>query len=136
MKIMELSIVLVAIILLGVLWIFLISKRSQKLSRSDYSLVCKEWESVSKRVEYDARHAVLEADKLVDFVLKRKGYEGQMSDKLRKAEGTFSNANALWSAHKLRNKIAHEIGFEVSNKDAKHALSAFKQALWDLGLRL
>ncbi|MBI5413347.1 hypothetical protein HZA42_03310 [Candidatus Peregrinibacteria bacterium] len=133
---MELGIFLVAVILLGVLEIFLILKRRKKLSKSDYSLVCKEWESVSKRVEYDARHSVLEADKLVDFVLKRKGYEGQMSDKLRKAEGIFSNSNALWSAHKLRNKIAHEVGFEVSKEDAKSALSAFKQALWDLGIRL
>lgn len=133
---MELSIILAAIILLGVLEIFLILRRCRKLSKSDYSLVYKEWESVSRRVEYDARHAVLEADKLVDFVLKRKGYEGQMSDKLKKAEKIFSNINTLWSAHKLRNKITHEVGFEISKEDAKRALIAFKQALCDLGVKL
>ena len=45
----------------------------------------------------------------------------------------FSNLNAVWRAHKLRNAIAHEAGFEVSYKQAFNALAIYKEALKDLG---
>jgi hypothetical protein len=49
------------------------------------------------------------------------------------AKDTWSNANAVWTAHKLRNQIAHEPGVTVTYEDARQALGAFKQALKDIG---
>lgn len=61
--------------------------------------------------EIELKHAVLEADKLVDHILKLKGYEGDtFADKLRSAEESMSHLtyNEIWQGHKVRNRIAHE----------------------------
>ena len=77
---------------------------------------------------------VLEADKLLDQALRERGIKGEtMGERMKTAKDTWSNANAVWTAHKLRNQIAHEAGVTVSYEDARRALGAFKQALKDIG---
>ena len=56
-----------------------------------------------------------------------------MGDRLKRVGGKFSNLNAVWRAHKLRNAIAHETDLEVSYKQAFNAVQIYKQALKDLG---
>jgi hypothetical protein len=78
--------------------------------------------------------AILEADKLLDQALKERGIKGEtMGARMKTAKDSWTSANAVWSAHKLRNQIAHESGVTVSYDDARRALSAFKQALKDMG---
>ena len=78
--------------------------------------------------------SVINADKLVDRALKDSGLKGNtMGDRMKLMNKNFSNRNAVWDAHKLRNKIAHESGTIVGYDDARHALGGFKQALKDLG---
>lgn len=78
--------------------------------------------------------AIIEGDKLLDKAMNEMGLPGKtMGDKLKKSGGRFSNLNGVWRAHKLRNAIAHETGFEVSYKQAFNALAIYKQALMDLG---
>ena len=78
--------------------------------------------------------AVIFADKLVDAALREKGFTGEtMGHRMKKATSTWSNANAIWSAHKLRNRLAHEADAEASYEEARKALASFKQALKDLG---
>ena len=77
---------------------------------------------------------IIEADKLLDKAMIEMGVPGKtMGDRLKRAGSRFTNLNAVWRAHKLRNAIAHESGFEVSYKQASNALAIFKQALKDLG---
>lgn len=61
----------------------------------------------------ELKHAVLEADKLVDFILKKKGYKGEtFAERLRSAE-PYINHNIyqnIWNGHKIRNQIAHDDG--------------------------
>jgi hypothetical protein len=77
---------------------------------------------------------VLEADKLLDQALRERGIKGEtMGERMKIAKDTWSNANAVWTAHKLRNQIAHESGIVVNYDDARRALGAFKQALKDIG---
>jgi hypothetical protein len=77
---------------------------------------------------------VLEADKLLDQALRERGIKGEtMGERMKIAKDTWSNANAVWTAHKLRNQIAHESGVVVSYDEARRALGAFKQALKDIG---
>jgi len=45
----------------------------------------------------------------------------------------WSNANNVWTAHKLRNQIAHEPDVRLDYDGARRALTAFKQALKDIG---
>lgn len=77
---------------------------------------------------------IIEADKLLDKAMNEMGIPGKtMGDRLKKSGDKFSNLNAVWRAHKLRNAIAHESDLEISYKQAFNALSVYKQALKDLG---
>lgn len=78
--------------------------------------------------------AVLEADKLLDQALREKGVAGQtMGERMKAYNSRWSNANAVWSAHKLRNRVAHETDVQVSFDDTRRALGGFKQGLKDVG---
>ena len=55
---------------------------------------------------------------------------------MKKAGQLFSDRNGIWSAHKLRNRIAHELDVKVSEKETRTALTQFKKALRDLGIKL
>lgn len=77
---------------------------------------------------------IIEGDKLLDKAMVEMGVSGKtMGDRLKKAGGRFTNLNAVWRAHKLRNVIAHESDVEISYKQAFNALAIYKQALKDLG---
>lgn len=78
--------------------------------------------------------AILNADKLVDLALKQSGFKGQtMGERMRSAQSKWSDPNKIWSAHKLRNQLAHEHDTRVSYDQARYALAQFRQALRDLG---
>ena len=77
---------------------------------------------------------IINCDKLLDKAMVEMGIPGKtMGDRLKKAGGRFSNLNAVWRAHKLRNVIAHESDIDISYKQAMNAVSVYKQALKDLG---
>ena len=78
--------------------------------------------------------AILNADKLLDNALKESKYSGNtMGERLKSADAAFSNVNAVWAAHKLRNRIAHEPDVTIRYDTARRAMTAFKQALKDIG---
>lgn len=78
--------------------------------------------------------AVINADKLVDQALRESGFKGEnMGERLKINATKFSELNGLWTAHKLRNKIAHESDVSVSYEESRSALKYFKKALKDLG---
>lgn len=77
---------------------------------------------------------IIESDKLLDKALVEMGAPGKtMGERLKKYGSRFSNLNAVWRAHKLRNVIAHESDASISYKQAQNALTIYKQALKDLG---
>lgn len=77
---------------------------------------------------------IIEADKLLDKAMHEVGIPGKtMGDRLKRSGDRFSDINAVWRAHKLRNAIAHESDLEIGYKQASTALSIYKQALKDLG---
>ena len=78
--------------------------------------------------------AIINADKLLDLALRERGIKGQtMGDRMKFARETWSNRDAVWQAHKLRNQIAHEPDVRVSYDQARRALAGFKLGLKDLG---
>ena len=77
---------------------------------------------------------IMEADKLLDKAMIEMGIPGKtMGERLKKGGDKFSNLNAVWRAHKLRNALAHESDLEITYKQAFNALHIYKQALKDLG---
>ena len=78
--------------------------------------------------------AVIEGDKLLDKAMIEMGIPGKtMGDRLKRANDKFSDINAVWRAHKLRNALAHESDLEITYRQAASALVIYKQALKDLG---
>lgn len=83
------------------------------------------------------KNALSEADKLFDHALKQQGYPGEtMADRLKAAKSSFSSYSfydGIWRAHKLRNALAHEVGFDLVPSQAREALGDFERGLKDLG---
>ena len=78
--------------------------------------------------------AILKADKLLDQVLRDTGSRGQtMGERMKSRQNAWSNADAVWAAHKIRNQIAHDENVQLSETTVRRALASFKQALKDLG---
>ncbi|NCC20250.1 hypothetical protein EOM33_04270, partial [Candidatus Saccharibacteria bacterium] len=76
--------------------------------------------------------AILKADKLLDQVLRDTGSKGQtMGERMKSRQNAWSNANAVWAAHKIRNQIAHDENVQLSETTVRRALASFKQALKD-----
>lgn len=126
--------VLVVAILLVVV-IFITKKGPAPLDIEKYRM---RWLAIEKQLNRDDPSSlsmtVLNADKLLDQALKERGIKGEtMGERMKVAKDTWSNANAVWTAHKLRNQIAHEPEVVVGYDDARRALGAFKQALKDVG---
>lgn len=88
-----------------------------------------------KREEVMSYHmCVLNADTLLDQALKDRGIQGAtMGERMKQMQKKWSNANNVWSAHKLRNQIAHEPDVKLDYDNARRALASFKQALKDTG---
>ena len=120
--------------------VVLTSRRKGKFSKKDLNYINSHWYRILDSFEHNPKEAVLEADKLLHYGFKKragKRFEGlSFGELLKKKDGFFSDIDGVWFAHKLRNKIAHEIGGNVSRDDAKKALSYYKKALVDLGVKL
>jgi hypothetical protein len=111
------------------------SKRG-KLSEGDQKRLRTHWKNIEKECIQNPKGALLEADKLLDEALRLKGYQGSLGEKLKASGPLFSNINGVWTAHKLRNRIAHELDMQLTPTEAESALQQFKKALKDLGVNL
>ncbi len=77
---------------------------------------------------------VIDGDKLLDKAMMEMGVPGKtMGDRLKHSKDKFTDINAVWRAHKLRNALAHEDDLEITYRQALSALAIYKQALKDLG---
>lgn len=130
-------------IILGVLAVLIVAfglyvlfYRKQRLSAREIQKIQHMWLEIEHIADQHPEQAILKADKLLDHALKGAGFSGTMGEKLKKARAVFRDNDGIWSAHKLRNRIAHEIDVKVSATQAQTSLKNFKKALFDLGVRL
>lgn len=90
--------------------------------------------SLDKENSMSYAMAILEADKLLDMALRESGYRGEtMGERMKSANSAWSKPDHVWSAHKIRNRIAHETDVKISYDLAVRSLAAFKQGLKNLG---
>jgi hypothetical protein len=137
---MDLSIIFffAGIIIVGGLLFALIGLSKKGTNHLNVEQYRVKWLSIEQQLKRDQPASfslsVLNADKLLDQSLRERGLRGQtMAERLKSGATMFSNRNNVWTAHKLRNRIAHETDVRVSYDDARYALSYFKQALKDVG---
>lgn len=128
----------VVILLVGGVVLFFIAARGRGSSTLNVEKFRSDWlridQSVARDNEASYHLAILNADKLLDSALRARGFKGQtMGERMKSAQNVWSNANHVWTAHKLRNQIAHEPNVKVSYDTTRRALVAFKQGLKDVG---
>jgi len=84
----------------------------------------------------DWNMAVMRADSLLDEILIVLGYEGEsMADRLKiVGSHTLPSIERVWSAHRLRNEIAHNPLIQTSRNSCEYAIKTYEQALFELGL--
>lgn len=97
------------------------------------------WEDVERHFfsgdDNELKIAVIKADTLLDGALRDAGVFGKdLGGRLKKLT-TFQlpNLENVWEAHKLRNRIAHEVNFVLKRDLAERALTVYEQALTHLG---
>lgn len=113
-----------------------LTKKAPKLL--DVEKYRSQWMAIEQQLRRDDtasyQLSVLNADKLLDKALIDRHISGStMGERMKSAQSRWSNANIIWSAHKLRNQIAHDSDVVVTYGAARRALSAFKQGLKDMG---
>lgn len=130
-----LLVVIVALMIAVVLVYFMVLALMRRMLRAGARIAVEmAWKKVREHDNPVLR--VVEADKILDEALRLLGYTGSLGEKLKKAGPRFSNLNAVWAAHKLRNRLVHELDVKPADREVDQAVSAFHKALTDLGARL
>ncbi len=137
-----------------IVWIIIIIRRFSRLFREPPKAapagalvpdtpkeeVRDSWELIRKLANSDNpsdwNSAVLRADALLNDILADLGYEGEtFADRLKIADPTIlKSLDRVWSAHRLRNLIAHEPLEQHSRETILEALRSYEQALKELGM--
>jgi len=98
----------------------------------------KKWNRITKRLDSDSedeyRIAIIEAEEMLEEVLKKMGYSGKnLKESLEKLpSGVISNFKEVLQTFEIRNKILHDPNYRLSLEEAKKILSVYERALTDL----
>lgn len=127
-----------AIFVFGAILFAVISLTRRGPTSLDVEKYRSRWMTIEQALKSDEpmtfQMTVLNADTLLDHALKDRGVQGNtMGERMKQMQAKWSNANNVWTAHKLRNQIAHEPDVQLSYDSARRALASFKQALKDVG---
>lgn len=96
------------------------------------------WAKIKKRleskIEAEVKLAILEADNLLDDLLKREGYSGQtLEEKLEKlTKEILPNIEELKEAIKVKKAIVEDPSFKLDFEEASKVISIYEKALKDL----
>lgn len=91
------------------------------------------WDNALKNVESpnqnDWKQAIVDADIILDDLLTKMGYRGEsIGEKLKRvASGDMKSLDDAWEAHKVRNQIAHEPGFILSQHQARQTIAGYRK---------
>lgn len=126
-----LAVLILLLLIFGVAW--LQKRRPRELNRQYFTT---RWKDLQKMCGDKSTWplAIIDADKLLDEALKQSRTKGKtMGERLVSVQRDLSDNDAVWFAHKLRNKLVHEDYDELKEREVKQALVGFRQALKDLG---
>ncbi len=99
----------------------------------------QEWQDIVDHIDTDNeaqwKLALIDADKILENLLRTTGYGGAgIGEMLKTAEtqGGLRSLQDAWEAHKVRNRIAHETGFVLTKREAKRAIELYKNVFEEL----
>jgi len=84
------------------------------------------------------KQALIIADRSLDNALKDIVDGNSMGERLKNAQNMFSYDvyNEIWEAHKVRNSLVHESGYEPPYFVVIQSVESFKKGLQSLGINL
>ena len=92
------------------------------------------WEQILVHVNSenpnDWRLAIIEADVILDEMVKSMGYRGEsLGERMKSIEQSdFTSIDAAWEAHKVRNRIAHSgSDFILTQREARRIIGLYEQ---------
>lgn len=100
----------------------------------------QKWKDITNKavshIESDRKIAVIEADKLIDELIKRIGFKGKdMGDRLKQINpNQISNINDIWQAHKIRNNLVHDAYFKLAENDTNYVMRVYENTLKELDI--
>lgn len=119
----------------GLMFIIEKGKRNNGLDQNKYRSKWLEIENTFNiNNETTFSMCIIRADSLLDNAMKEVGVNGDtMGERLKNGVAKFSSIDSVWTAHKIRNKIAHESDAKIDARVTRQTLNTFKKALKDLG---
>jgi len=122
-----------AVAVLAVVTLFVLRRRPRPLKQTNFQ---SKWVALQKLCgnKQTWSQAITNADKLLDEALKKRRVGGKnMGERLVQAQRIFTDNDAVWFGHKLRNRIESDPEAKLKEADVKDALIGIRQALKDLG---
>jgi hypothetical protein len=116
--------VLVLLFVLAAVWM---RSRAPRLSGSAQAKIKTQWQAVLQRTDHHRQ--IIEADAVVANLLGFLGFQGSMADKLKKGAKYIPDLQGVWTAHKFRNRLAHEPGIQPRPADVQSSLAAFGRVI-------
>ena len=104
--------------------------RRPRFAEANKKVVQDRWREIA--VISDDNQKIIAADKVLDYALTSLGWAGTTADKFKKFKVLYRDGGALLQAHRLRNKIAHDIHFKLAAREARTALEAYQSAIYKL----
>ncbi|MDP2967548.1 MAG: hypothetical protein Q8N87_04040 [bacterium] len=98
----------------------------------------KSWKKIAVRtdtgLESEYKLAVIEADNMLDEILKKMGYGGEsLGERLEKlTAATLPDIEGIREVHQVRNNIIHDPNYKLSLNETRRLLDIFEKAFKDL----
>jgi hypothetical protein len=98
----------------------------------------EKWKQIKEKYEKgsvdESKVAIIQADALVDTILKNAGLEGEhMADRLMNIDkAELKSLDDIWTSHKIRNNVVHTDGFELSSDLSERAMRGYEKFLKEL----
>ena len=126
----------VAIAALFLYFFFLRVSRPELIGLS-FAEIRARWKEINDlmniKKEMNWKLAIIEADKLLDHVLKAFNFQGgTLGDRLKLASYRFPHLKKVMWAHRVRNQIVHEANYHLRYGETKYVLKLYKKALQSL----
>jgi len=109
-------------------------KKHLKLHEEEWKKINEEFKSTSPAV---LKNTLIRADKSLDNVLKELTSGTTMGERLISGKGLFSETTyqEVWAAHKIRNSMVHETGFEPPVYVLTKSINQLKKGVKELGVK-
>ena len=102
------------------LLVLLVLKNKKKLSPIQKVQFQKLFNAILVQSEIEKQ--IIQLDSLLCKVLVGLGYKGSFGEILKQKPKELSNIQDIWFAHKLRNTLAHEVEYKLTDRDGEKAL--------------